>query len=506
MYHLRRCILALTLSSYFAVALTLSVLPAQRITPTSVTWNKCLDQTDGLDCGTLEVPIDWDDPYGHTIHLHMSRLRSVKTIPLGTLFFDSGNVDRPGSLQCTDGSTFYYRFSPRLRYNFNIVCLDRRGIGGSNPVNCDAALWNEIGSFFPTDQAGFDTLNSWSLKWADSCYERSGLGIGVTDATTAALDWEAVRIAEGESNGDSMMNMFAQGHATNIATRYAELFPEKVRAMVLDSPIDHSLNQSELLRTVSLANEDAILRFTKWCTRHPQCPWQKRGPLNLLEGLVAALNRRPKHEPLCLPEHRGDFPQAGNCRTKVSGHHIIENMVRRLDDPTDEAYQALAQDLAAALDGFPVNLSTPIAVGSDRHFANTATHCADWGTDVKTFEQHRALQELAHEAAPRTLGSASVMRAISMCMNWPYPARNPPRPVDDSRVRLVRHPTLILASAYNPSAPLSWAQSLHRQIPNSKLITTTGKGNPAHHWSQRAQDIVEEYVVKLNIENVELIP
>lgn len=55
-----------------------------------------------------------------------------------------------------------------------LVGLDPRGVGLSSPVQCDADIWNERVSLFPTDEAEFEKLVAHNKAFGESCLNLTG--------------------------------------------------------------------------------------------------------------------------------------------------------------------------------------------------------------------------------------------------------------------------------------------------------------------------------------------
>ena len=93
-----------------------------------IDWEGCGQQ---LQCGTLTVPLDYDDPTGTTIGIYMER-RLADDSPIGSLLVNPGGPGVPGSVLAADAE-FY--FSESLLERFDIVAFDPRGTGRSAPVD-----------------------------------------------------------------------------------------------------------------------------------------------------------------------------------------------------------------------------------------------------------------------------------------------------------------------------------------------------------------------------------
>src|SRR5690606_31560558 len=81
---------------------------------------------------TLTVPIDYDDPSGHTLELALARVRSQATAPNGTLLFNPGG---PGVGMVADAAAYLQQFSV-LFPTKDVVLMDNRGTGQSTPLQC----------------------------------------------------------------------------------------------------------------------------------------------------------------------------------------------------------------------------------------------------------------------------------------------------------------------------------------------------------------------------------
>src|SRR5690349_10029316 len=81
-----------------ATLLTAPAATAQR--PDSLVWGQCPElqiPTPGLQCATLDVPLDYRNPHGATIQLAVSRLRSTNPAKRrGVLLMNPGGPGGPG--------------------------------------------------------------------------------------------------------------------------------------------------------------------------------------------------------------------------------------------------------------------------------------------------------------------------------------------------------------------------------------------------------------------------
>lgn len=159
----------------------------------TISWQPCAaDPT--AECGTLSLPVDWDEPDGERFTLALARRAATDPAArVGSLVFGPGG---PGDSGVQRVLTGMHRFSDDLRRRFDIVSFDPRGVGGSNPVRCATDLLAAQPHVI-ADQAQFAaTIENNALLRAD-CRARTGPLFDHVDTRSAARDLDAVRAALG---------------------------------------------------------------------------------------------------------------------------------------------------------------------------------------------------------------------------------------------------------------------------------------------------------------------
>ena len=82
-----------------------------------------------------------------------------------------------------------------------------------------------------------------------------------------ARDHEALRIALGVSK----VSWLGLSYGTQLGAQYAQLYPNRTRAMVLDAVLDHSISDVLLTADAATTVEEAFNRFAAWCDTAPDC-------------------------------------------------------------------------------------------------------------------------------------------------------------------------------------------------------------------------------------------
>src|SRR4051795_10734932 len=120
------------LTGVAVAALVLLLVGDAGAAPTKIAWSKCFDQ---FQCGTVQVPLDYDQPNGTTISLAVVKLpASDPAHRIGSLLLNPGGPGGSG----VDYTVFAgpELYTPEVRARFDLVGFDPRGIARSTPLRC----------------------------------------------------------------------------------------------------------------------------------------------------------------------------------------------------------------------------------------------------------------------------------------------------------------------------------------------------------------------------------
>ena len=217
-----------------APAAAQSPLPAPA-TP-ALAWGPCGRAAPApFECATAAVPLDYDQPAGATIPLAVVRRPAAAPAErLGTLFINPGGPGGSGVDAAVDLAPL---LPAALRDRFDVVGFDPRGVARSSEVAC----WTrrEYDAAFAATQVvtGVPSLAQ-SLRTArgfvEACRLRSGALLPYVGTEFVARDMDLLRAAV----GDERLTYLGLSYGTYIGTVYANLFPDRVRALVLDGAYD----------------------------------------------------------------------------------------------------------------------------------------------------------------------------------------------------------------------------------------------------------------------------
>ena len=203
-----------------------------------VEWGACSLQslTDaGFECATLVVPLDRGDPTGDTVSLALTRHLSTGDASerIGSLIFNPGG---PGGSGMHAAPAIFAELPAEILRRFDLVSWDPRGVAESSPTLEDCA------SPWPTRPATGEV--DWEKVVRDfrqrirrvsaKCYSSNPGIIDHMGTNEVVADLDAIRAALGEEQ----ITYWGMSYGTRIGYVYALRYPERVRAILLDGPID----------------------------------------------------------------------------------------------------------------------------------------------------------------------------------------------------------------------------------------------------------------------------
>lgn len=427
-------------------------------------------------CGTLTVPADWSHPMGRKITLAVARRPADDPAHrLGTLFFNPGGPGDGAVKYVIAADTF---FSETLRARFDIVGVDPRGVGGSTPIACGIPALTPDYTFFPRTRREFHAVVVHNRAVARSCLRKTGPLFRHADTVSVARDHEALRIALGVSK----VSWLGLSYGTQLGAQYAQLYPRRTRAMVLDAVLDHSISDVSVTADAAITVEKAFNRFATWCDTAPECALRGQNVAAVYDALV----RRAQHHP--IPVEGALRPVSGDdIRMNTPGYLIAKTPNVLAGEST---WATFSQILKLAVDGDASFFAFPPPQGpTDNLFARVANHCGDYASDIHTFADMRQRIQMGRHLARHLQGASEFWQAM-LCVGWPFKVANPVRRLD---VRGV--PTLIVHANHDPSVSYQWAFELATQIRGSSVLTRIGDGHTSYYTSQCAQMATDKFLI-----------
>ncbi|MEV4317157.1 alpha/beta hydrolase [Actinocrispum sp. NPDC049592] len=432
---------------------------------TGIGWQECGTEFKG-QCASIPVPIDWADPGGAKFDLAIGRLPALDPAHrIGVLVVHPGGPGSSGLERYITGRGIPDD-SP-LRQRFDIVSLDPRGVGKSHPVMCSKEIVYQTPLTFPASEAEYQALKDFNARLAKDCRAHTGPLFDHVDTTSAARDVDAVRAALGERR----ISFFAISYGTQVGQQYAELFPNRIRAMAIDSNMDHSITSAfEYMRTTTEDLEGSFLTFAGWCDRTPACGLHGQDVVALWDDLHARAEKGTLTDP--------------STGQPVGAESLRQEMFGDMYAPED--WFALA-DRLNALKGAGL---TATAAEETTDNSYPAIWCSDWSWQVDGFAELDRYRRTLARIYPHTRISP-FWSDVTSCLGWPFPASNPQHRLDVHGAPTI----LVVKGKYDVATPRDWNFAVSQQIRNSVLLQYDGVGHGQFRNSKCAKGKIESYLI-----------
>ncbi|TWS19732.1 alpha/beta hydrolase [Tsukamurella asaccharolytica] len=224
-----------------------------------------------LECGRLTVPIDYDDPAAGETKLAVARVKATGQRQ-GSLLMNPGGPGGSGVQQVAGKSMEVDKFE--VARSFDLVGWDPRGVGASEPaVKCFSDKQrdeNRLSTLaFDNSPAGIAKQEAFNKSQADLCAQQMGRAFLANVGTAQTVrDLDVLRAAL----GDPKLTYLGYSYGTLIGAIYAETFPERVRAMVLDGAVDPALDSITSSVQQMAGFQTVFDDWAKDCARYADCP------------------------------------------------------------------------------------------------------------------------------------------------------------------------------------------------------------------------------------------
>ncbi|MDX3001186.1 alpha/beta hydrolase [Kribbella solani] len=425
-----------------------------------VRWTDCKpegkdkpEDVKGSQCATLRLPVDWRDPAGPSFDLAIARRTAkVPSERVGVLVFGPGG---PGDSGVDRIKTGISRFSTDLQDRFDIVSFDPRGVARSNPVRCSADLLAKQPSPIIKSAAEFSATISYNRQLATDCRANTGPLYDHIDTWQTVRDLDAIRRVLGEAK----ITFHGSSYGTVLGGQYAETYPHRVRAMVLESVSDHSTSSTRaFLDDQAAAAQDSFDEFVKWCDATTTC----------------ALHGRDVHA-----------VWADQLAKSADPFKLSFAAFKLLYGPQ---WSKLADTLAGST---ATTTAAPTGIAS----YPLAVFCQDWNLPVRDYREYAAhLQRIARNN--QDVKYPGQLMAASICLGAPK-ANNPQHVL---KVRDLKTPVLLANAIHDPATGYDWARSVARQLGRSGvLLTYEGWGHGSYSKGACMQSTVDRYLVALDV-------
>ena len=452
--------------------------------PPPLDWTPCEGEGVGegmVECAQMEVPLDHDDAAGRTITLGMVRRSASDTDRrVGSLLVNPGG---PGG--SATRMVRYGHFPEELTRRFDIVGVDPRGVGISTPLTCNTHL-QALYDADPTidEPADRDLLIDTSMDLIGECEAAHGYLLPHLGSRAVARDLDLVRAAL----GDEKLTYLGYSYGTVIGQVYAQLHPDRVRALVLDGAVP--LDQTGLDGAAGQAAgfSRAIDAFIARCD--DQGCGLGAPARDVIEDVMAAAEQNP------IPVEEADRPATpGVVNLALARALYHESLWPRLADALDDALDGNGDGLVRLADSY-LNRRPDGSYeqGFETYFA---VNCLDWAWPD---DPDDLLAEGAALEEEYPLFGEALVNDYVRCPLWPTPS-DPLDPLDADRSEMAElPPTLVISTTGDPATPYQSGVDVAADLPGGILITNVGEGHTIFgNGKQCIDEPVVAYLVDLEV-------
>jgi pimeloyl-ACP methyl ester carboxylesterase len=399
------------------------------------------------ECGDLSVPENPADPGGRHIKLRVARVPAInRHKQADPLFVLAGG---PGMAATTFYASAAFSFE-RIHRDRDIVLVDQRGTGQSNPLNCaldDDALYRATDAEVAADaRRCLTTLE----KTAHVEFYTTSVAVRDLDTVRAAL-------------GYARINLYGVSYGTRVAQHYIRRYPSQTRSVILDGVVPPQL---ALGPATALNAEEALGHIFARCTHDTECNKHFGDPSASYHSLRNSLQAH------AVPVSLADPTSGEPSKFEFTAYHLAT--VLRLASYTAEQAALLPLMLHGATESanftplasqfLLVNRSYGDALAYGMH---NSVVCSE---DVPFWDLTKVNRA---ELEKTYLGTAQLDGLKSMCSVWP---RGPIDP--DFHAELHSEvPVLLLSGGDDPVTPPADAEQARRGFSHSVHIVMKAFGH-----------------------------
>jgi pimeloyl-ACP methyl ester carboxylesterase len=450
--------------------------------------------------------MDYDHPQAAKTTLALARQKaSVPSMRIGTLFVNPGGPGGPAR-----GFVPYAArlLGKHIGERFDVVGIDPRGVGGSAPLVCrDPTPQNAppaVYRYFPYTPKEINGWLRFDAYLRHICATHSRPILDHMSTADTARDMDLIR----QALGDKKLNYYGISYGTYLGATYAAMFPNHIRAMVVDGVLDPvawatgrngngtKLPFSSRLRsgkgawlalTSAFAECDRVGKSRCLLSGDAARKWHlvthrlKQGPVKIhgftlrysdaVGTALGALYSRSYYRPLMR------FIAA--VYNALFGTPVARTAV----DPV-KAYKHLKAIIKKG------DVTSPYGYGRAYNLAGPGVFCSDSLNPSNPRAWIGAAQQTDHRSP--WFGAAWTWIS-SICARWPGSS------ADAFRGPFKEDPSahvLIVGNIYDPATPISGARRLNGLLAGSRLLTLNGWGHGALGESVCTKKSMQRYLVR----------
>jgi pimeloyl-ACP methyl ester carboxylesterase len=343
-----------------------------------------------------------------------------------------------------------------------------------------------------TSQADFDRALAFNRQLSADCRRNTGPLMDHVDTLSVVHDIDAIRAAV----GDEKLTYYGVSYGTLMGQQYAEEFPNHIRALTIDSNMDHSLGTAGFLYTEAGTVQDGFNEFVKGCGRDPRCSLFGRDIRVLWADLLARAGRGELRDPRDPATTLAPLDVISIATSAFYGPDwfALADVLVALDKQAPLASKASGSTApkASVLTAPKASVLTAPKASSLVENGFQPVFCQDWRLPLHNYAEYAAHLAVQRLIAPDMRFSPLALGATVACLDWTAQVNNPQHPL-----RVHDAPTLLmLNSVHDPATAYTWALDAKAQLgAEARFVTYEGWGHGTYGRSDCLTNVVDAYLV-----------
>ena len=414
----------------------------------------------GAECGLLTVPVDYAKPDGPFAHLALIRFPATGQ-KIGSLVMNPGG---PGGSGVDAAVGLLDALPPQIRQRFDLIGFDPRGIGSSTPaLRCNSDADQDAYRADPQvdySPAGVAHIEAGEKQFVQRCVATMGTDFLANIGTANVVkDLEALRVAV----GDDKLTYLGYSYGTFIGSAYAEAYPAKVRAMILDGAVDPNVDPVQDAVHQAAGFQKAFDNYAADCAKNSDCPLgtDPAKAVDFYHHLVDPLVDKPA----ATTDPRGLAYSDAITGTEMALYS--PTMWSRLTDGLTELSTGRGDTLLGLADAYSSR-------DDHGHYGNAndaqiAITCVDQPANAnraKAIDEDRRLRQVAPFAS---YGQQTGDAPLNTCAFWPVP----PTSTTHAAAAPGLPSVLVVSTTNDPATPYLDGVALAKQL-DARLLTYNG--------------------------------
>jgi pimeloyl-ACP methyl ester carboxylesterase len=437
-------------------------------------WHTC-GSLAGLQCTSVQVPVNYDQPNGRKLSLALSMAPATapKSQQQGILLVNPGG---PGASGLSLASEVQQGLNSTVASQYDIVGFDTRGVGSSEPqLTCDPSFFSGVRpDYIFSTAAQEQVLVNRAKTYANDCEKRYGWLLPYMTTANIARDLDSIR----QAFGVSQLNYYAFSYGTYLGEVYGTMFPSRVRRMVLDSTVDPTGVWWNDNLQQDYAFQGRMNAFFTWVAKYNSIYHLGSTAQQVHNAWYQARNQLMK------------TPITSNGRPLIGPAEYDDTFL--LGGYLNTLWPGLAQALADYLQhGSTTEMITQFnqnGVQNENEFAvYNAVQCADvnWPRSWSTWDSVNAR---VYKTAPFEAWDNAWYNAA--CAFWPVTGPAKPMQINGSGLPGI----LMLQGTLDAATPYQGAEDARKALPSARMVVVSGGGNHGQSLEFPPDSCVQTYL------------